>query len=149
MATRANIAIILNLEDRNKPLNFMSDRFKEVRPLLEMNLLEEVQEECNFVDVMSPKVLQIYNHNDGYPDHLGYILREYYNTYEKALALILAGDTSYVDDGKTAAYCIRDGYSRTPPRCFNQPTQQQEYLYTFINGEWKVGENFENLNNYI
>lgn len=149
MATRANIAIVLNSEDRNKPLNFMSDRFNEVRPHLGMDLAEEVQEECNFVDVMSPKVLQIYNHNDGYPDHLGYILRKYYNTYEKALALILAGDTSSVDDDRTVAYCTRDGYERVTPRCFDHPTQYEEYLYTFIDGEWKVGEDFENLNNYI
>ena len=109
----------------------------------------EVQEEYNFVDIMSPKVLQIYNHNDGYPDHLGYILKNYYNTYERALALILAGDTSFVDDDKTAAYCTRDGYERVAPRCFDHPRQYEEYLYTFIDGEWKIGENFENLNNYI
>ena len=35
------------------------------------------------------------------------------------------------------------------PKCFDHPTQCQEYLYTFIDGEWKIGENFENLNNYI
>lgn len=32
MATRANIAIVLKPEDQNVPLNFMSDRFKDVRP---------------------------------------------------------------------------------------------------------------------
>ena len=88
MATRANIAIVLNSEDRNKPLNFMSDRFKEIRPLLEKNLAEEVQEKCNFVDIVSPKVLQIYNHHDGYPDHLGYILRKYYNFDTKLIPKI-------------------------------------------------------------
>ena len=108
MATRANIAIVLNSEDRDKPLNFMSDRFKEVRPLLEKNLAEEVQEKCNFVDIMSHKVLQIYNHHDGYPDHLGYILKKYYNTYEKALALILAGDTSFVNGARLSKEVVEE-----------------------------------------
>lgn len=149
MPTKANIAIVLNSEDRDKSLNFMSDRFKEVRPLLEKNLAEEVQEKCNFVDIVSHKVLQIYNHYDGYPDHLGYVLRKYYNTYEKALVLILAGDTLFVNNNRTDACCINKGYDIAAPKCFDHPTQCEEYLYTFIDGEWKIGENFENLNNYI
>lgn len=146
MTTRANIAIMLKPEDQNVPLNFMSERFKDVRPLVGLGKESEIE----FTDVIADKpVLQIYNHNDGYPDHLGYVLRKYYNTYEQALALILAGDTSFVDDDRTAAYCTRDGYERVAPRCFDHPCQYEEYLYTFIDGEWKVGEDFKNLNNYI
>ena len=106
MATRANIAIVLKPEDQNVPLNFMSERFKDVRPLVGMDKAEE--SEIEFTDVIADKrVLQIYNHHDGYPDHLGTVLNRYYNDYERALALILAGDTSFVDQHSTEAYASR------------------------------------------
>ena len=133
MATRANIAIVLKPEDQNVPLNFMSDRFKDVRPQVEKD------SEIEFTDVIASKpVLQIYNHNDGYPDHLGTVLNRYYNDYEKALALILAGDTSFVDQHSTKAYASRpdEGYERNKPVVLDHSRVNEEYLYTFVNGKW-------------
>ena len=64
MATRANIAIVLKPEDQNVPLNFMSDRFKDVRPLVGMVDIGK-ESEIEFTDVIANKpVLQIYNHNE-------------------------------------------------------------------------------------
>ena len=137
MATRANIAIVLNSEDRNKPLNFMSDRFKEVRPQLGMGNESEIE----FTDVIADKpILQIYNHHDGYPDHLGTVLNRYYNDYEKALALILAGDTSFVDQHITEAYASRpdEGYEINKPMILDHSTVNEEYLYTFVDGKWVI-----------
>ena len=133
MATRAHIAIVLKPEDQNVPLNFMSDRFKDVRPQVEKD------SEIEFTDVIASKpVLQIYNHNDGYPDHLGTVLNRYYNDYEKALALILAGDTSFVDQHSTKAYASRpdEGYERNKPVVLDHSRVNEEYLYTFVNGKW-------------
>lgn len=137
MATRANIAIVLKPEDQNVPLNFMSDRFKDVRPLVGMDKTEE--SEIEFTDVIADKrVLQIYNHNDGYPDHLGTVLNKYYNDYEKALALILAGDTSFVDQHSTKAYASRpdEGYERNKPMILDHSRVNESYLYTFMDGKW-------------
>ena len=133
MSTRANIAIVLKPEDQNVPLNFMSERFKEVRPKVEK------ESEIEFTDVIANKpVLQIYNHHDGYPDHLGTVLNRYYNDYERALALILAGDTSFVDQHSTKAYASRpdEGYERNKPVILDYSRTNEEYLYTFVNGKW-------------
>ena len=135
MATRANIAIVLKPEDQNVPLNFMSNRFKDVRPLVGRGKESEIE----FTDVVADKpVLQIYNHHDGYPDHLGTVLNRYYNDYERALALILAGDTSFVDQHSTEAYASRpdEGYERNKPVILDHSRVNEEYLYTFVNGQW-------------
>jgi hypothetical protein len=137
MATRANIAIVLKPEDQNVSLNFMSDRFKDVRPQVRMDKAEE--SEIEFTDVIADKpVLQIYNHHDGYPDHLGTVLNRYYNDYEKALALILAGDTSFVDQHSTKAYASRpdEGYEINKPVILDHSRVNEEYLYTFVDGKW-------------
>lgn len=139
MATRANIAIVLKPEDQNIPLNFMSERFKDVRPKIGMDKTEEF--EIEFTDVVANKpVLQIYNHNDGYPDHLGTVLNRCYNDYERALALILAGDTSFVDPHSTKAYASRpdEGYERNKPAILDYSRTNEKYLYTFVNGKWIV-----------
>ena len=133
MATRANIAIVLKPEDQNVPLNFTSDRFKDVRPQVEKD------SEIEFTDVIASKpVLQIYNHHDGYPDHLGTVLSRYYNDYERALALILAGDTSFVDQHSTKAYASQpdEGYESNKPIVLSYARTNEEYLYTFVNGKW-------------
>lgn len=137
MATRANIAIVLKPEDQNVPLNFISDRFKDVRPLVGMDRAEE--SEIEFTDIIADKpVLQIYNHHDGYPDHLGTVLNRYYNDYERALALILAGDTSFVNQHSTKAYASQpdEGYERNKPVILDHSRVNEEYLYTFVNGQW-------------
>jgi hypothetical protein len=137
MATRANIAIVLKPEDQNVPLNFMSDRFKDVRPLVRMGEESEIE----FTDIIANKpVLQIYNHHDGYPDHLGTVLNRYYNDYERALALILAGDTSFVDQHGTEAYASRpdEGYESNKPMILDHSRVNEEYLYTFVDGKWVI-----------
>ena len=92
-----------------------------------------------FTDIIANKpVLQIYNHHDGYPDHLGTVLNKYYNDYERALALILAGDTSFVDQHSTKAYASRpdEGYESNKPVVLDHSRVNEEYLYTFTDGKW-------------
>lgn len=147
MATRANIAILLNDEDSKSVLNFFDKRFDEVRP--EINPLhwgctdEKVNIRENICDVKCKdghKYLQIYVHNNGYPDGLGYILNKYYDTYEKVLALILAGDTSSVDEEVTVAYVGRNEpyATRVLPKSCEKPTCDESYLYVFGEDGWEA-----------
>lgn len=146
MATRSNIAIVLNENDRYAKLNFLSERFNDVRP--QLNQFDDdstIKPEDTYIDVCCNELpdgpytaLQIYCHNDGYPDHMLTVLQRYYNTYEKALALVLAGSTSSIGKNTTVAYAIREGYNKSCnlPRPMEVPTLHQDYLYVFKDGEW-------------
>ena len=87
MSTRANIAIFLKEEDRFKPLNFNDIRFDDVRPKLHANNLQLNFSDvyCNENETTDNYVLEIYNHHDGYPDHLFSVLKRYYNSYEQEI----------------------------------------------------------------
>ena len=102
----------------------------------------------------------VYCHWDGYPSHHMPILEGFYNTYEKALALVEMGDISVLDnsiekpegehsiDGKR-----QEGYSlfysrdrgETQVQTRNAFTvkemKQEEYLYVFEDGKgWSYWE---------
>lgn len=81
----------------------------------------------------------IYNHFDSYPEGLGATLKKDYNSYEKALDLVLEGDCSY--PGKP--YAEREDYSEVAPRVTNsiEKACQQEYLYVFQNDVWEIYNN--------
>jgi len=44
------------------------------------------------------KIDYIYCHSDGYPEHQGFILTNYYNTIEKVNELMKLGDLSYLGE---------------------------------------------------
>ena len=138
MSTRANIAIYLKEEDRFKPLNFNDIRFDNVRPKLHSNNFQVnfTDVYCNENETTDNYVLEIYNHHDGYPDHLFSVLKRYYNSYEQALALILAGNTSFVGKNYTDAYAPFDSYETTAPTPMKDPEFCEEYLYVFKDNEW-------------
>lgn len=84
----------------------------------------------------------IYCHWDGYLAGVGYALKEYFNTYEKALNLVLGGDLSYIDDdGNIMRYATRDGedWDYIAPEQSDDPISlaNQEYNYLFEDGKWK------------
>lgn len=149
MATRANVAILLNEEDSKSVLNFFDKRFDEVRPEISPSYWgctdEEVNIKGNICDVKCKdghKYLQIYVHNDGYPDGVGYTLTKYYDTYEKVLALILAGDTSAIHEDSTVAYVGRNEpyATRVHPKSCEEPTCNESYLYVFGEDGWEAYE---------
>ena len=95
-----------------------------------------------------------YGQWDGYPEGVGAELLKSFNSYEKALALVLAGDTSGVYDGATHAYSLGqgedyDGMFGNRPDTLEKPSCDQEYLYTFANGEWKLGNRMISLKDYL
>ena len=152
MSTCANIAIVLNENDINTTLNFLDKRFDGIRPeITKYPWVECSKEEETFKDIfVKCPVLQIYNHHDGYPDHLLTVLTRYYNNYERALSLILAGDTSCVSKSKTDAYAIHEGYNDNTPLSLMSPKCNECYLYVFENGCWHAYDsNYDNISDIL
>lgn len=101
-------------------------------------------------------IWSIYNHFDGYTEHLGEILKNHYNTFEKAQELILHGDASFID--KTLDECTfyhRDRgeeWDDVKPQAHMNiqdamENYEQDYDYIFIDGEWKLvdGEEYRSF----
>jgi hypothetical protein len=90
MSTRSRIAIVLKDEDLNKVMS----------PNVDLIYGEMFHEE-NFTpslhdSMFETPVVSIYHHFDGYPKGLGVTLLDHYNSYEKALNLMLFGDASTI-----------------------------------------------------
>ena len=99
-------------------------------------------------------VLSAYHHWDGYPEWLGVVLKEHYNTYEKIAELLDGGNMSscYSDnefDFEKQEYVKRDpqpsyygGDDEAPRldkdfRSFAKNAKAgEEFLYIFDHGEW-------------
>lgn len=122
MATRSNIAIILKEEDKARVFAELNER------------LEEAGYKFRY-GIDNGDVLQIYCHWDGYPSGVGKDLLKDFNSYDKALELILKGDHStpyeaYAEHGE-------DWVSNSPDQKM-KPRCEQDYLYVFKDGEWKM-----------
>ena len=129
MATRSNIAIILKEEDKARVFAELNERLEEVGGRFRYG-------------VDNGNVLQIYCHWDGYPEGVGEDLLRDFNSYDKALKLILEGDhstpyESYVSKGE-------DWVSNRPDQrtCARRC---QDYLYVFKDGNWKIPVNDEQI----
>lgn len=153
MSTRCNIAVVVKESDRKQSLNLINYA-KEVG--FDLNrictegksvVLEDIYDKAITMD--DKKVLQIYCHFDGYPDGVGAQLIEYFNTYEEALALVLAGDTSYIDDRTTGAYAIHEDYEDNLPEVLDEPLQHNDYFYVWNDGEWKLGKSGISVKEYL
>ena len=149
MATRSNIAILLRPEDRNRTLNVMDECFNGYRPRMQCPYCRSAKPEDlkNIFPNCEPNgnpVLQIYCHWDGYPDGVGASLQSSYNSYEEALALILGGDLSSLDDSKSFPYSLGEGEdaNRCAPTVLQKPELNEEYLYVFDykTNQWFIQE---------
>jgi hypothetical protein len=86
--------------------------------------------------------LGIYCHFDGYPDRVGKMLKQYYNTFEKAESLVGLGDISSL--GKTYENTVAYHRDRGEDLHFVQEDSWEDvvaridgdYVYVFENGEW-------------
>ena len=122
MATRSNIAIILKEEDRERVFAELNKR------------LEEAGDRFRY-GMDSGNVLQIYCHWDGYISGVGQDLLNDFNSYDKALKLILEGDHStphepYAGHGER--------WVSNRPAQKTEPRRYQNYLYVFKDGAWKI-----------
>jgi hypothetical protein len=122
MATRSNIAIILKEEDKARVFAELNER------------LEDAGNRFRY-GVDNGNVLQIYCHWDGYPEGVGEDLLRDFNSYDEALKLILEGDHSTPYEpytGRGESWVSNRPDQRTEPRC------EEEYLYVFKDGKWKM-----------
>ena len=104
------------------------------------------------IELKNGSVLSVYHHWDGYPEWLGRILKEHYNTRQKVAELIDGGDMSscwtnerWDSETKVQEYGPQYYSQRgddCPPRhdadlCeYLLPDNSEEYAYVFRNGEW-------------
>ena len=98
-------------------------------------------------------VLSVYHHWDGYPSFLGVFLEQNYTTKEQIAELIDGGDISCIDsttdwnNEKVDNYVqyYNDRGEKTEPRLDlsvedyieNKNGMCEEYVYLFVNNEWK------------
>lgn len=95
--------------------------------------------------------IAIYCHWDGFPSSVGAALKNGFNSYEKALNLVLGGSCSYIESDKVLRYSTRKELTTTWASI--KPTQAKDvnrllerycvpysYLYTEENG-WQVNDN--------
>lgn len=107
-------------------------------------------------------ITYIYCHWDGYPEHNGAILQEYYKEESKVNELLSLGDLSILsrDIGEKQSFddihshnddwCLAygrdrgedDTEARTVPTL--QEFTKQEYNYLFVNGEWECYDHTTN-----
>ena len=131
MSTRSNIAIILKEEDKEVVFKALNEK------------LEEAGERFRY-GVDNGNVLQIYCHHDGYLQGVGYELLNKFNSYDKALKLILAGDCSYIEDGVACHYTSKgEDWASNRPEQKMYARRLEDYLYVFKDGNWKIPVNDE------
>lgn len=147
MATRSYIRVILKEEDRNKDMKFNPSLIGDEEGKYQIDLKEwgreQLDTEHGMWDTVNPggaEALRIYHHWDGYPEGVGGTLIKHYNTYEKALNLILGGDCSTINRFYNP-YALRSsedwGGIRPLPIQENADIAE-EYDYMFKDGQWYV-----------
>ena len=99
-------------------------------------------------------ILSVYHHFDGYPEWLGVILKEHFNTYEKASELIDGGNMGccysdseydaetgdYIDVEPRATYYGGDKEAPILSKNFDEFTRidcWQEFSYVFVKDRWE------------
>lgn len=149
MATRSNIAILLRPEDRNRSFNIMDESFDDYRPNMRCPACRSQKSE-DWKDIFPDcypngnAVLQIYCHWDGYPEGVGATLQSEYSSYEEALALILGGDLSTLDESCSCPYSLGNDEDANccAPTVLPKAELNEDYLYVFDykTNQWFVQE---------
>lgn len=142
MATHCRIYLRINKENFGKTIT--ADITKLPNPMVENNY------PCLPIKIHSNPLndvlfMGIYCHFDGYPSGVGTELKEKFDTYEKALNLVLLGDVSHIigtiksyHNWRNEEVDIRVLQDIVPRPC-------EDYTYIFHNGEWHCIENYINL----
>ena len=143
MSTHCRIYVRIDKEDFGKTLT--ADITKLPNPLVENNY------PCLPIKVHSHPIddvlfLGIYCHFDGYPKGVGAELRNKFNSYEKALNLVLLGSVSYIINEIKSYHNWRN--EDVDIRLIQgnvAPPAVEDYTYIFHKGEWHCIENYLNL----
>ena len=147
MATRSYIRVILKEEDRNKDMKFNPSLIGDESGNYEIRRNEwgsdQLDTEHGMWETVNPngaEALRIYHHWDGYPDGVGQTLVSLYNSYEKALNLVLGGDCSTINEAYNP-YALRksEEWKYIKPESISERVSlAEEYDYMFKDGEWYV-----------
>ena len=142
MATHCRIYVRINKEDFGKTLT--ADITKLPNPVEENNYpcLPIKIHPHPLNDVL---FLGIYCHFDGYPKGVGAELRNKFNTYEKALNLVLLGGVSHIINTIKSYHNWRNEGVDIRTLQGVVPTASDDYTYIFYDGEWHSIENYLNL----
>lgn len=136
MSTRSMIFVKVNEEDFGKVMS--CDTIKLPNPIIDFNY-PCVEYRINPKPIDKVLYLGIYCHFDGYPSGVGEELKTKFNTYEKALNLILLGACSSIITDIRAYHNWRN--EDLEIKCVQgvYPTIGDgiDYMYVFENGEWK------------
>lgn len=141
MSTRSCIIVKVNKEDIGKVKSFQESLIKGLE-----SWGNGEAKDGYFPNVtLHGQYIAVYCHWDGYLEGVGAELKEHYNTYEKALNLVLGGSISSINNGNVKYYTMRKGedWENDEPVIFNDIKTAKdifsacEYFYVFDNGEWK------------
>lgn len=143
MSTHCRIYVRINKEDFGKTLT--ADINQLPNPLVDNNY------PCLPIKILSSPtddclLMGIYCHFDGYSSGVGAELKKKFNTYEKALNLILLGSVSYIIDEIKSYHNWRN--EEVDIRIIQgkvAPPAVEDYTYIFCDGEWRCIENYLNL----
>ena len=108
------------------------------------------------------KIISVYSHWDGYPEHNGELLRRFYNTQDKVEALVALGSISSLgqDIGKQVDFDNRDTHTDTGTIAYHRDrgeelsiaeyddipswiADMEEYAYLWNGSEWLVNDHME------
>ena len=103
MSTRSCIMLKVRKEDFGKKEKFDTNLTKVV----EWDCCGKKEDEVSEDVELNTKYIGVYCHSDGYPSWNGRVLKENYNTYDKAKSLILGGDISFIDTDNIRHYANR------------------------------------------
>ena len=144
MGTRSNIIIKVKKEDIGRVVKFNARKLPLKR--LDWSVYgEEKKREFSQPVTLENEYVGIYCHWDGYPEGVGKVLKDKFNTYEKALNLIAGGWCSSVDYEGVRHYANRNNedWEYIKPAQMKKPgvvAGWTEYAYVFDNGEWHYCE---------
>ena len=139
MSTRCSVLIRLKESDRNTDL-------VQDRRLLSAAGIKNYAPVQNNVPVRTGKEYAgIYCHHDGYPSYMGKVLTGKFSTYEMAKALVLGGDTSWIQED-SVGYYTKDGEAKNLRFTddIRPVSLDSEYIYVFDpdDGKWR----YRNIN---
>lgn len=157
MSTSATIVIKVRKEDvckiKTAQSNFAKMHFKDFNCVIKeygkeiatdyfnrgiVKLPDINKFQCRVKRVKLGQYLEIYCHFDGYVDGVGRCLIENFETYEKALNLVLCGDHSSIINGTIPYIALWETkWDWFKPKKYNSvPEVTENYQYLFKSNEW-------------
>ena len=136
MSTNSNIIVKVNKSDIGSTALFDASKLDVPESIWDFDGIEEKVKIAN-------EYIAICCHWDGYLAGVGKALKEHFNTYDKALNLVLGGSCSAIgSNGGIIRFATRKGekWEGLKPEQSDNPISlaEEEYSYLFEDGKWKL-----------